>query len=590
MSKIFLEKAIFVNRAPFEKREFSFKENELAILSSVNGKGKTTILSHITDAFYEMARNYYHGEFEGKENKYYRLSSGMYKLNAGAPSFVYFRFSTSIGEKIDYIDVRDICTEEQYNEAIEVENKIPFGEFSGHLNRAGNVKQVSRNFNEDKANETFKQNILTYFPSYRFEQPGYLTDSYKVKLHFRKESTPHGYLLNPIEVISSLNQLVNWILDIVLDMRVNQIVIGPRPETILFDNLNLLISNILSSKFSFPLRFGIGQRHYGGTRLQIMNTLSADNVYPTVFNLSSGEVALLTLFGEIARQGDRLQPENSFTELQGIVLIDEIDKHLHIKLQKEVLPTLLILFPNIQFVISSHSPFLSLGLAERAKERTKIVDLDTGLSIEPTDDPQYEEVYQMMIAENERFKHAYEAIRTQIDVNKELQLITEGKNTDHIKKAIEVLDPTLLPKINIVNGAEDKSGDKQLKNAFDIMSKASHASKFLYIWDCDSASVADSVVETENFFKFSFEKMEDHTKAKKGIENLYSDNLFTSDVYDQKETEIDYGGKKTELIFSKAKFLEKIKLENDVEIFKGFSPLLEKIRIILSPPTANLES
>ena len=45
--KIFLEKAIFINIASFDKLELDFSENEIGILSAVNGRGKTTILSYI---------------------------------------------------------------------------------------------------------------------------------------------------------------------------------------------------------------------------------------------------------------------------------------------------------------------------------------------------------------------------------------------------------------------------------------------------------------------------------------------------------------------------------------------------------------
>ena len=41
--KVFLEKAIFVNKAPFDKLELDFKENDISILSVMNGKGKTTM-------------------------------------------------------------------------------------------------------------------------------------------------------------------------------------------------------------------------------------------------------------------------------------------------------------------------------------------------------------------------------------------------------------------------------------------------------------------------------------------------------------------------------------------------------------------
>jgi len=47
MTKISIERIIFKNRAPFENLDLIFNENEIAVLTAVNGQGKTTILSHI---------------------------------------------------------------------------------------------------------------------------------------------------------------------------------------------------------------------------------------------------------------------------------------------------------------------------------------------------------------------------------------------------------------------------------------------------------------------------------------------------------------------------------------------------------------
>ena len=54
--KLFLSSIYFYNRAPFETIKLDFEENEIAVLTAVNGRGKTTIISHIVDAFHEMAR------------------------------------------------------------------------------------------------------------------------------------------------------------------------------------------------------------------------------------------------------------------------------------------------------------------------------------------------------------------------------------------------------------------------------------------------------------------------------------------------------------------------------------------------------
>lgn len=45
-------------------------------------------------------------------------------------------------------------------------------------------------------------------------------------------------------------------------------------------------------------------------------------------------------------------------DIEGLVLIDEIESHLHVELQKKIVPILMKLFPNIQFILTTHSPFI----------------------------------------------------------------------------------------------------------------------------------------------------------------------------------------------------------------------------------------
>ena len=42
----------------------------------------------------------------------------------------------------------------------------------------------------------------------------------------------------------------------------------------------------------------------------------------------------------------------------GIVMIDEVETHLHLKMQREILPLLTTLFPHIQLIVTTHSPFV----------------------------------------------------------------------------------------------------------------------------------------------------------------------------------------------------------------------------------------
>jgi len=571
-----LKNAIFINRVPFERLELIFNENEIAVLSSINGMGKTAILSHIADALYELAKMYYADITENKIN-YYRVSSSLYNTDAAKPSFVYFRFQASEGTLIDYVDIRNNCSEEEYNAAISLQNKIDFNSsLKSALEKAQNVKKASANFTKEVAEEFFEKNLAMYFPSYRFETPGYLKDSKTVHLDFSSQMHLAGNLNKPIEVVSGLDNLVNWIMDIVLDIRC-----GESSAPALKSCLDSIVSQALQSKNLGPVRIGIGPRNFGSTRLQIVRDDPANTpIYNCIFNLSSGELAIICLFGEMLRHSD-ITADNKLNTVSGIVLIDEVDKHLHIKLQKEVLPLLFMLFPNVQFILSSHSPFLSMGLAELTRERTKTISLTSGLSIQPTFDSQYQEVYEMMIHENERYKNMYDSLQSQIELTKSLQIVSEGKNVDHIELAMQYLAPELLEQVQLIRGVEGKSGEQQLKNAFEIMSKGHHAGKFLFVWDCDSQNKVDTINETACFFKFCFGLNDQNAIAKKGIENLYPENFFAAEVYDVNQIQIDYGGLSTTKTFNKAKFLQNIKENNDKDRFEKFIPLVEKIKSIL---------
>ena len=76
------------------------------------------------------------------------------------------------------------------------------------------------------------------------------------------------------------------------------------------------------------------------------------------------------IFGIVAsilKEYDRVSDntDTSFENISGIVLIDEIDSHLHSDLLKDVLPNLIKLFPKIQFIMSSHSPFFFVRNARK---------------------------------------------------------------------------------------------------------------------------------------------------------------------------------------------------------------------------------
>jgi hypothetical protein len=81
--------------------------------------------------------------------------------------------------------------------------------------------------------------------------------------------------------------------------------------------------------------------------------------------LSSGELDVLVTVGEIVAQQLYLQRTLDLpadVEPAGVVLIDEVDAHLHPQWQQKVLPLYAELFPTIQFIVTTHSPFVLRSL------------------------------------------------------------------------------------------------------------------------------------------------------------------------------------------------------------------------------------
>lgn len=109
-------------------------------------------------------------------------------------------------------------------------------------------------------------------------------------------------------------------------------------------------------------------------------------------HLSDGEKNLITLVGDIARRLSIANPHSSRPlHGRGIILIDEIDMHLHPKWQRLMIPQMLKVFPNCQFIVTTHSPQIishikpeSLFLFEQKNNRLSLKKIKEtyGMSIE----------------------------------------------------------------------------------------------------------------------------------------------------------------------------------------------------------------
>lgn len=498
---MYIERVIISNRAPVENLDLSLEDKTINILTAINGRGKTTILSYIMDAWVEFTRGVYNNSYKGRETSYYRVSSVLYTLDNSQPSLVYIRFVDN-ETNLDYLDIRGNITSEQYNSIVSMDSKIDIGKIKNDIDKQGGSAKLITQLDNKKIRSIFEGSIHTYFPEYRYELPNYLNEVYAAEIKYDVDQKYNGYLNTPLEVTSNIHDVANWLLDVILDRKINEEIfttadgrkVDKTPETNLWTNIRIVLQNALSGKYADKIvRLGIGRRTNTGSRISVMEAVQGGNdvlLCPSIFNLSSGELTILSIFCELLKQGDVIFNEKPMSAFNGIVLIDEVDKNLHIKLLKEILPQLFKLFPNLQFIVSSHSPFLNMGLAEVEKERTKIIDLDNGGIVSSPETTQlYNEVYEMMLGEKNLYAKAYTMLKEQIASSTKPLIITEGKtDVDHLKAALKRLNRQDID-VDFAILPEQKWGDAELKKYLENISKIPSPRRIIAMFDRDVSDI-----------------------------------------------------------------------------------------------------
>ena len=114
----------------------------------------------------------------------------------------------------------------------------------------------------------------------------------------------------------------------------------------------------------------------------------------------------------------------------GIVLIDEIETHLHLELQRRILDLLTSIFPNIQFILSTHSPFIINSV-----DNAVIYDLEKNLLVENgLSDVQYAGIVEGYFNSNEM------SMLLQKKFNRYKELVNKEKLTDEDYDEISELE------------------------------------------------------------------------------------------------------------------------------------------------------
>lgn len=511
------------------------KEPRIVILVGQNGSGKTTFLSSIVDAIYELANKSFDNILpkHGIGHNYFKISGSTNMKITSLYGYSFLQFGDNIGN-YEYIDKNGILTFQ------ECKNKTrDILTLSNDWKNDKNHKEVTNTEENSNFLNDMNLNTYCYFPSDRFEHPYWLNNKIIDENEQFKENQKFSNQFNKeILIRRSLLEVKNWILDVFLDSRpdiiktikengepsynTKQLIHHIELLKTSVENINMLISSILGLNVELEVNF----RGRGSSRLKLVDKITRQDVLPSLNNLSAGQSTLLSIFANIIKSSDvsDLNKSINLSQINGIVVIDEIDLHLHIELQKEILPKLINLFPKVQFIITSHSPFFLSGMANSnlfKQDDYLVVNMPSGKMLNAYDEfEEFNRAYEIFEDLTNDYKKERDLLKTELEKSTKSIIITEGK-TDwkHLKKALDRFksqDLYLDLDIEFLEYEENiRMGDSSLESMLEAFKKTPQNKKTIFMFDRDNNDIYRKYASDEfnnhlnNVYSFCIPKIDD---------------------------------------------------------------------------------
>lgn len=485
-----------------------------------NGAGKTLLLSSIVDSFIEFKRKQYMTIPETEGNKYFKIVKKDYIQTDKDYCFIDIDFSD--GTEIS--NYREIITTLDYSQFMSKYNEMRSLNISeSRFTEVGLYKDCIPSASMKKSIDS---NVLLYFPFSRYEQPAWLNRD--KSLGFKMQDTSYGESSRNIIKNNVIEDTQNWILDLALDRELYEKVFIPLSKflpqqpniptvqvflgyngknTTTMNLINELLTVIYLRKYSDleSARLGVSQKIDRNISVIIKRKDRDEQVVaPTLKHMSSGEAMLLGLFCSILKEYDAINSTsiNNLSDVSGIVVIDEIDLHLHIEYQKMILPILIDKFPKVQFIITTHSPLFLLGMEQTYSRGIQLINLPIGNEIAASEFSEFEQMYQIIAEKNTQFKQAYEVIAEEVKKMEKPLLVTEGKTDwQHLKSAIKRMNiESNLEELPIdILEYEHDMGDTTLFTMCEQYSKVPRPNKIIFMFDRDNPKYIQKVNNGNSF-------------------------------------------------------------------------------------------
>jgi len=332
---LFITKLLLENFRCFDKKEIEFN-SRFSVIAGENGSGKTAILEGLCIALGGWLYGFDGIEISDKRNIYEEDKRVILaKVNSAA---------------LTQIPVVVECTAKIYEQEIVWDRKITSR--NGRTTHGGlsEIKKIANIINQkiySAEDEEIILPVVAYYSSARlWNEPIQKQKSYK------KENVRIEAYKKSISFSNSIKNTMTYI---------NTIAYAAEQDEMYMAEFNAIMNAIEKSIHSVLQDSKVS---YNKKIAEIVIT-DKDNKSILYSKLSDGYRCIISLIADICIRMVTLNPqlkENAIKETTGVVLIDEIDLHLHPKWQKCVINDLKEIFPKVQFIVTTHSPFIIQSL------------------------------------------------------------------------------------------------------------------------------------------------------------------------------------------------------------------------------------
>lgn len=520
-----------INYGPIERLDiacpFDGGKPKPLVFVGENGSGKSILLSHVVNGLLFAQRVAYPETPEVSAGKVYKIRSSSYITSGKDISFAQVEFEENIR-------VAELQLAKRRQDYANVPSDIQETDAQGLWNGMDptETSTILPHFDSGNIKELFGRNCILYFPPNRFEDPAWLNEeNLKAKAQHISPKHIKGSTERTVINYSPLRDNENWLFDVAYDFSVfeqqtQQVQLplqGPdnskltlpfpmflgysgRAKT-LYDIALQVVQAIIQGQ---NVRLGIGTR--SNRVISVME--NKQTRVPNVFQLSSGEVSLLDIFLSILRDFDLCQiPFTKPEDVRGVVVVDEIDLHLHAVHQHDILPKLIQMFPRVQFVLTTHSPLFVLGIQNALTDSGfDLYRLPYGRQISPEEFSEFGDAFRVFTKTNAYLSEMEAVVRR---TERPLIFVDGITDVKYVECAMALLGwGTTLVDVEIREGG----GEGNLKNAWKTFTTMTVVKQTVVILhDCES-TVSPS--DCGNVFRRVIPSVEDHP-IRTGIENLF---------------------------------------------------------------------